>query len=144
MLCTMIRRHKTTILLAASLALLSFTGSSCRKSVDPEKLALSDESLGPAPNIANVIQIPKTAPPPVQPEPIAPQPPPQPTITSYNATILQHWLMLLGILLALFFFSLILFHIMGRRLHKRAFRAHAPTRHANIWASHKPPKFLDL
>ena len=139
----MIRRHKTTVILAASLAMLIVTGASCQKTVDPNKLVLSEESVGPAPNPANVIQIAKPTPP-AQSEPLALQAPPEPTTAINRYPIMQHWLMLVGILLALFFFSLILFHIMGRPLHKRSFRAHQPTRHANIWASHKPPQFLDL
>lgn len=60
-----------------------------------------------------------------------------------HAVAMRHWLVLVGALLLLFLFSLILFRTLGRRLAKRRFRAHAPTPHADIWASHKPPESFD-
>lgn len=53
---------------------------------------------------------------------------------------MRRGLMLIGVLLVVFLLWLILFRAIGRRLRKRAFRAHAPTPHADIWASHKPPE----
>ncbi len=60
-----------------------------------------------------------------------------------RGAVLRKWLMFVGVLLLLFLFSLILFRSLGRRLGKRSFRAHDPTPHADIWASHKPPEFFD-
>ena len=134
---------KTTIL-AGALGLLILCVASCSKSIDPNKLAVDQEAASPPPNVANVIKI---EPPVKEPVPAAlthtqNQPPPEPIFPNHPL-IVRHWLMLLGVLLLFFLLSLMLFHSMGRRLHKRTLRAHAPTRHANIWASHKPPQFLD-
>ena len=130
-----------TSILAACFALLAFCGASCSWFVNPEKLALDSEPSGSAPKLANVIKI----------DPPAKTLPDTPAATGSSdksisleqRTILRDWLMLVGILLLLFLLSLILFHSLGRRLGKRSFRAHAPTRHADIWASHKPPQFFD-
>ncbi len=139
-----------TTTLAACFALLIFCGASCRKPVNPEKLALMSEPPGPALNPAAVVKIDQ----PVKALPAAPAETGEPSATitgeasdkpvsANQRTILQDWLMLVGVLLLLFLLSLMLFHSLGRRLRKRTFRAHAPTRHADIWASHQPPQFLD-
>ncbi len=130
-----------TTILAACFALLAFCGASCSWFVNPEKLALDSEPSGSAPKLANVIKI---APPTkALPDTPAATQSSDKSISLEHRTILRNWLMLVGVLLVLFLLSLMLFHTMGRRLHKRTFRAHAPTRHANIWASHKAPEFLD-
>ena len=141
MVCTMVKSLIGTTILAACFALLILSGASCRKSIDPKKLTLADEAIGPAPNAANVIKIDA----PIKALPAAPaetQASHSPISPNYPA-IWRHWLMLLGALLLLFLLSLMLFHTMGRQLHKPTFRVHPPTRHANIWASHNPPQFLD-
>jgi hypothetical protein len=125
---------------AACFALLAFCGASCSWFVNPEKLALDSEPSGSAPKLANIIKIDpptKTLPD----TPAATQPSDKPISTNHRAIL--HWLMLIAVLLVLFLLSLILFHSLGRRLGKRSFRVHAPTRHADIWASHKPPQFFD-
>ncbi|MCK4851178.1 MAG: hypothetical protein KAT11_07500 [Phycisphaerae bacterium] len=132
-----------TTTLAVCFALLVFCGASCRKPVNPEKLALMSDPSGSAPNPAAVIKID----PPVKAlSPAPPEAQAQNEAISANKPanpIPPNWLMLVGVLLLLFLLSLILFHSLGRRLRKRTFRAHAPTRHADIWASHKPPQFFD-
>ncbi len=137
----MVKSLIVTTILAGCFALLILSGASCRKSIDINKLVLADEAVGPAPSAANVIKID----PPVKALPAASaeiQPSHSP-ISVNQWGIWRHWLMLVGVLLLLFLLSLMLCHTLGRRLHKPTFRAHPPTRHANIWASHKPPQFLD-
>ena len=160
----MFRLKITTIIFTGLLAALLLCSFSCRKSSKLDEIALHAEKAGPAPSAADVIKI---APPvnlapvsvPVIAAPIAPAPPtmtiqpPQPpdevipdgVIYVSHPTIFQHWywLLLVGILLVLFLLALILFHVLGRNLQRRSFRAHSPTRHVDIWASHKPPQFLD-
>ncbi len=135
-----------TTILAGCFILLGFCGASCSWFVNPEKLALDSEPSGSAPKLANVIKINPAA------TALAAEPgEPSATITgepsdkpvSANHRAILHWLMLVAVLLVLFLLSLMLFHSLGRRLGKRSFRVHAPTRHANIWASHKPPQFFD-
>ena len=132
-----------TTSLTACFALLAFCGASCRRPVNPEKLALAGEPSGPAPNPAAVIKI---NPPVKALSPNSAEAQTQNEAISANKPVIPippNWLMLVGVLLLLFLLSLILFHSLGRRLSKRSFRAHAPTRHADIWASHKPPQFFD-
>ena len=133
-------------ILAACSALLAFCGASCSWwSANPEKLALDSEPSGSAPKFANIIKIDPAA------TALAAEPgEPTATITgepsdkpiSANHRTILHWLMLIAVLLVLFLLSLILFHSLGRHLGKRSFRAHAPTRHADICASHQPPQFF--
>jgi hypothetical protein len=131
-----------TSILAACFALLAFCGASCSWwSTNPEKLALDAEPSGSAPKLANIIKIdPPTK---TLPDTPAATGPSDKSISLEQRTIPPNWLMLVGVLLLLFLLSLILFHSLGRRLGKRSFRVHAPTRHADIWASHKPPQFFD-
>ena len=150
----MFRLKITTIIFTGLLAALLLCSLSCRKSSNLEEIALHAEKAGPAPSAADVIKIA----PPVNPAPVSvpaiPAPPtmtiqsPQPpdgVIYVSRPTIFQHWywLLLVGILLVLFLLALILFHILGRNLQQKSFKAHSPTRHVDIWASHKPPQFLD-
>ena len=133
--------------LAIGLALLILCAASCRKSVDPNKLMLQSKPAAPPPSAANVIQIappPEAAPPPVTLEHTEP---PQ-NLAGQSESVgrpqfLRHWLMLVAALTMLFLLSLLIFHTMGRRLRRRSFKPHPPTSHADIWASHKPPEFLD-
>ena len=146
----MFRLKITTIIFTGLLTALLLCSLSCRKSSKLEEIALRAETSGPAPSAADVIKIA----PPVNPAPVPAAPPtmttqsPQPpdgVIYVSRPTIFQHWywLLLVGILLILFLLALILFHILGRNLQRKSFRAHSPTRHVDIWASHKPPQFLD-
>ena len=130
-------RPKITI--AALSALLVLCVSSCRKPSPLDEEVLSKKKAGPAPSAANVIKIE----PPPAPAPAAATESDHPVISTVHPALYRQWFVLLGMLLVLFLLSLILFHTMGRRLRQKAFRAHAPTRHADIWASHKPPQFLD-
>ena len=143
--------HKFGLLsniLVFALALLILCSVSCRKSVDPNELILKSRSTAPPPSAANVINV---GPAPAQPasSPATSQNSPAPVeSTSEPASISQrqffrHWAMLLTVLILLFLLSLVIFHSMGRRLRHRSFKPHPPTRHADIWASHKPPEFLD-
>ena len=131
-----------TILLSACFAAGLGAGLSCRKSVDMDNLGLSKQSAGSAPKAANVIKLADL--PAVAAAPLAKQADIAQDATVPNRpNLFQHWAMLAGTLLVLFLLSVFVFHTMGRHLRKRSFKAHAPTRHANIWASHKPPQFLD-
>ena len=139
-------RPKITIAAAAGLCgLLVLCVSSCRKPSPLDEAALSKRKAGPAPSAANVIKIePPADPAPVEtPVGAAAAESDGPVISTIQPAPWREWFMLLGILLVLFLLSLILFHTMGRRVRQKAFRAHAPTRHTDIWASHKPPQFLD-
>ena len=132
------RLTKTSIL-ASCLALLILCGASRanNKSPDSNELSLDTGAVGPA----NVIKADQPSPA----LPVAPaesQSPLEPVSPKRRAAM-RRWLMLFGVLLVLFLLWLVLFHAIGRRLRKRALRAHAPTPHADIWASHKPPEFLD-
>ena len=128
-----------------AVALLALCCVSCRKAPTPADLVLeqaSGKSGGLAPSAANVIEID----PPVVPEPQVTTAVIEPTEAVINVShpaVYRNWLMLVAIILVLFLLSVVLFHGMGRRLRKKSFRAHAPTQHADIWASHKPPEFLD-
>ncbi|NIA07886.1 MAG: hypothetical protein GWP14_09705 [Actinobacteria bacterium] len=133
----MVRLHITV-----ALVLLALCCVSCQKSPTPAELALEQASGGVAPTAANVIKL---------------DPPSNPVATGSTTAgqrteevvnishpgVYRHWLMLVAIILILFLLSVILFHGMARRLRQKSFRAHAPTRHADIWSSHKPPQFLD-
>lgn len=128
-------------ILASCLGLMILCVASCSKSVAPNELSIDKDAAAPPPNVTKVIKIA----PAVKALPAVGahrQARPGPIFPNYRL-IVRHWLMLVGVLLVLFLLSLLLFHTMGRRLGKRSFRAHAPTRHANIWASHKAPEFLD-
>ena len=133
----MLRRIMT---IAALCALLVLGVSSCRKPSPLDEEALSKKKAGPAPSAANVIKIDPV--PDLSPAAAATESN-EPVTSTIQPGLWRHWFMLLGILLVLFLLSLIIFHTLGRRLRQKAFRAHAPTRHADIWASHKPPQFLD-
>ena len=134
---------KLRITIGAALLALCCVG--CQKSPTPADLVLeqaSESSGGLAPSAANVIKID----PPANPEPQVTTAAVEPTETVINVShpaVYRNWQMLVAIILILFLLSVILFHGMGRRLRKKSFRAHAPTQHADIWASHKPPQFLD-
>ena len=126
-----------TSALTFCLALLILCGASSGNSLESNELSLDKDPVGPA-NLIKPDQLSQA--PPVAPaqtqsplEPLSPKP----------QAPLRRWLILVGLLLVLFLLSLVLFHTIGRRLRKRAFRAHAPTPHADIWASHKPPEFPD-
>ena len=160
----MFRLKITTIIFTGLLVVLLLCSLSCRKSSKLDEIALRAETSGPAPSAADVIKIaPPPNPVPVSaPAMVVPTAPAPPTMTTQSPpppdgvipdgviyvshpTIFQHgyWLLLVGILLVLFLLALILFHVMGRNLQRRSFKAHSPTRHVDIWASHKPPQFLD-
>ena len=136
----MFRLQITVVLVLVALCCVS-----CRKSPTPADLVLeqaSENSAGVAPTAANVIKL---------------DPPSNPTATVDTTAVgpteevvnisqpaaWNHWLMLVAIILILFLLSVVLFHGMARRLRQKSLRAHAPTRHSDIWASHKPPEFLD-
>ncbi len=133
-------------LLAACFALLALSGASCSWwSLATEKFAPDNELSSSAPKLADVIKITPSAkaiPDTPAPATIEPEPSDK-SISLEQWTFLRSWWMLVGVLLLLFLLSLMLFHHLGRRLGKRSFRAHAPTPHADIWASHKPPQFFD-
>ena len=124
----MLTLTKTSIL-TPCLALLILCGASSANSKPPDsnELSLDKEPVGPA-KVSKTDQ-PSQAPP----EAVSPK----------HRAAMRHGLMLVGILLVIFLLWLILFHAIGRRLRKRALRAHAPTPHADIWASHKPPQLPD-
>ncbi len=149
-----------TSILGACFALLILWGTSCLKSNIHKELSLAKETARPAPKSANVIKngpsaesladsrAPRAANvvkigPAGKALPTASQALDKPISANYRG-ILRGLLMLVGVLLVLFLLSVMLFHSFGRRLGKRAFRAHAPTRHTDIWVSHKvPPEFFD-
>ena len=155
----MFRLKITTIIFTGLLTALLLCSLSCRKSSKLDEIALRAETSGPAPSAADVIKIALPVNPVPVPVPAAtatptmttqPPPPsdgviPDGVIYVSRPTIFQHWywLLLVGILLVLFLLALILFHILGRNLQRKSFKAHSPTRHIDIWASHKPPQFLD-
>ena len=133
----MVRLQITVVLVLVALCCVS-----CRKTVTPAELALEEGSGGAAPTAANVI----TFDPPSNPAPIADTTAVAPTAEVFNIShpaAWSHWLMLVAIILILFLLSVVLFHGMARRLRQKSLRAHSPTRHADIWSSHKPPQFLD-
>ena len=124
------------------LVLFVLCSASCRKSPTPAELALEKASPGSAPTAANVIVVE----PPADPVPTAAAVVPEPVAEVLNVphpAFYRTGLMLVAIILVLFLLSVVLFHSLARRLRQKSFRAHAPTRHADIWASHKPPQFLD-
>ena len=125
--------------------LLVLCSTSCRKSPTPAKLAIQKKSAGSAPSAANVIVVE----PPAEVESIAPvaaavaTEPVAEVVNVPHPAFYRTEVMLVAVLLVLFVVSVVVFHSLGRRLRQKSFRAHAPTRHADIWASHKPPQFLD-
>ena len=137
----------TAFVLVALFSTLLICTVSCSPKPTPTEIALQSKTAGRAPSAADVIQIA----PPTEPiavtavaaAPIAADFSEEPLPLEVKASVLRHWLMLVAILLVLFFVSLILFHNIGRRLRQKSFHAHSPTRHVDIWASHKPPQFLD-
>ena len=125
--------------------LLALCCVSCRKSPTAAELALErslSKGAGAAPSAASVIKIDP---------PATSESTPNTTVAGPTEEVVHFsrpgawndWLMLVAIILMLFLLSVVLFHVMARRLRQKSFRAHAPTRHADIWASHKPPEFLD-
>ena len=155
----MIRARITTALIFACLVGSVLCVVSCQPPAKtPAELALEKKTAGKAPSAANITELVSVdnaaadlaaadsavdpAADPVVESAIVEYSPPAPVVLSPPGLV-RSWLMLLAILLILFLLSLILFHSMARRLRQKSFRAHAPTRHADIWASHKPPQFLD-
>ena len=138
----MLRSHPKILTLVVLLALCCV---SCQKSPTPAELALersSEKAAGAAPSAASVIKL--TPPTASESTPkITAVGPTDAGIGVSRPTAWNYWLMLVAIMLLLFVLSVLLFHGMARRLRQKSFRAHAPTRHADIWASHKPPEFLD-
>ena len=125
--------------------LLALCCVSCQKSPTATDLALalsSEKAGGAAPSAASVIKIDPPATSELTPNTTVAGPTEEVVHFSRPAAW-NDWLMLVAIILGLFLLSVILFHGMARRLRQKSFRAHAPTRHADIWASHKPPEFLD-
>lgn len=121
-----------------ALAVLVLCTASCRKPADPAELALEQKQAGPPPSAANILPVDR------QPDPLPASRKPQGSaVHSRLPGLLDARLILVAVLVILFFFSVLIFHTLGRRLRQRSLRAHSPTRHVDIWSTHKPPRFLD-
>lgn len=122
-----------------SLAVLVLLTASCHWPVEPAEPAVNKEQSGPPPSGAGLFQ---TMPP--QPEPLPQQPEVSVSPVHSSRPSLVHQLpMMIAALVILFLVSVLIFHTFGRQLRRKGFKAHAPTSHLDIWATHKPPQFLD-
>jgi len=124
------------------LVLVGLCCVSCQKSPTPAELVLEQESGGVAPAAANVIKLNLPSNPAATADTTAGAGTEE-IINVSRPSLWSHWLVLLAMILILFLLSVVLIHGMARRLRQKSFRVHAPTRHADIWASHKQPEFLD-
>ncbi len=123
----------------AGFALLILSAASCQTSVDPSEPVVDQKQSGPPPSGAGLFQ--NVA---AQPAPL-PQPTEEPEspVRSSPPGLANQYLMMVFALVMLFLLSVLIFHPFGRQLRRKRLKAHAPTSHLDIWATHKPPQFLD-
>ena len=123
----------------AGLTLLVFSAASCQTSGQPTDAVVDEKRSGPPPSGAGLFQ--NVA---AQPAPL-PQPTEEPEspVRSRPPGLANQYLMMVFALVMLFLLSVLIFHTFGRQLRRKRLKAHAPTSHLDIWATHKPPQFLD-